>query len=236
MKILIVAATWNEIKPLEEFLLQQDAEKKFRQHAITLLVTGAGSMQTAFHLGKMLPIDNWDLAVNIGICGSFNRELPLGTTVNVQMDTFGDLGAADDNIFLDAFELELIARNEFPFQDGWIINSSETPVDLVKGLPNVKGITMNTVSGNQGNIEKLVSKFHPDIESMEGAAFMFCCRKESIPFLQLRTISNYVEKRNKSSWNIPLAIKNLNAVATRLLEELLDDARLEARRTKHDEQ
>jgi futalosine hydrolase len=31
-----------------------------------------------------------------------------------------------------------------------------------------------------------------------------------IPCIQLRSISNYVEPRNRSNWNIPLAIKALN--------------------------
>jgi hypothetical protein len=59
MKLLIVAATWNEIRPLEAYLLQRDHQKAFSQHAVEILVTGPGSTLTAFHLGKMLPIDNW---------------------------------------------------------------------------------------------------------------------------------------------------------------------------------
>jgi futalosine hydrolase len=34
--------------------------------------------------------------------------------------------------------------------------------------------------------------------------------QEYIPCIQLRAVSNYVEKRNKDAWNIPLAIENLN--------------------------
>jgi futalosine hydrolase len=45
---------------------------------------------------------------------------------------------------------------------------------------------------------------------MEGAAFHFVCLREEIPFMQIRVVSNYVEPRNKNSWNIPLAIANLN--------------------------
>jgi len=45
---------------------------------------------------------------------------------------------------------------------------------------------------------------------MEGAAFLFVCEHEQIPCIQLRAVSNFVEKRNKEAWNIPLAIENLN--------------------------
>ena len=44
---------------------------------------------------------------------------------------------------------------------------------------------------------------------MEGAAFFAGCNKAD-QFMQIRAVSNYVEKRDKSKWNMPLAIKNLN--------------------------
>ena len=55
---------------------------------------------------------------------------------------------------------------------------------------------------------------------MEGAAFFYVCLQEKIPFLQIRSISNYVEKRNKSNWNIPLAIDNLNVVLLDIINSL----------------
>jgi futalosine hydrolase len=56
---------------------------------------------------------------------------------------------------------------------------------------------------------------------MEGAAFHFACLQEKIPFLQLRCISNYVEVRDKSKWNIPLAVKNLNQVLVEVVEAMV---------------
>jgi hypothetical protein len=37
----------------------------------------------------------------------------------------------------------------------------------------------------------------------------------------LRAVSNYIEKRNKSKWNMGLAIENLNGCTIQLIEELL---------------
>ncbi|HUM46802.1 MAG TPA: futalosine hydrolase [Chitinophagales bacterium] len=221
MKILIVAATRLEIQPLEDHLLNMDEQNHLRKHAVELMITGAGSVFTAFQLGKMLPLDNWDLAINLGICGSFIKEIPVGTTVNVVEDTFGDFGAEDGDSVLNAFEMGLMQADTFPFINGWIENPMKSMPPLIQSIPRAKGITMNTVSGNEHRIARLTSKFHADIESMEGAAFMYCCLKESIPFLQLRTVSNYVQKRDKSKWDIPLAIKKLNETAIRLLDEVL---------------
>jgi futalosine hydrolase len=53
---------------------------------------------------------------------------------------------------------------------------------------------------------------------MEGAAFFYVCRQLNVPCIQIRAVSNYVEKRNRDAWNIPLAIKNLNTFAVEFLK------------------
>ena len=221
MKILVVAATWNEIKPLEQYLLKKDEEKYFREHAIELLVTGAGSVFTAFHLARLLPLDNWDLAINAGVCGSFDKDLTPGAVVNVTSDCFADLGAEDNQVFLDSFELGLMDKNAFPFRDGTITPLNEQGTNALKPLRKVAGITVNTVSGKASTIAMRRERYGADVESMEGAAFMYCCMKQSVPCLQLRAVSNYIEKRNKSKWNMGLAIENLNGCTIQLIEELL---------------
>jgi futalosine hydrolase len=76
---------------------------------------------------------------------------------------------------------------------------------------------VNSSTGSYFTIERLVKKYNPDIETMEGATFFYICSGEKIPFLALRSVSNRVEPRNKSKWDIPLALENLSEK----LEELL---------------
>jgi futalosine hydrolase len=73
----------------------------------------------------------------------------------------------------------------------------------------VNAITVNTATGSETTRDRLVKKFNPDIETMEGATFFYICRREKLPFLALRSVSNIVEIRNKSNWDIKLAIRNL---------------------------
>ncbi len=89
---------------------------------------------------------------------------------------------------------------------------------VLRQLKKVKGITINTVHGNKKSISKVISLYQPDVESMEGAAFFYACNKFNIPALQLRSVSNYVERRNVKNWNIPLAVKNLNEAVISLLK------------------
>ncbi len=45
---------------------------------------------------------------------------------------------------------------------------------------------------------------------MEGAALHYVCLQEQIPFVQIRSVSNYVGERDKTKWKMKEAIENLN--------------------------
>jgi futalosine hydrolase len=116
----------------------------------------------------------------------------------------------DGNGFLTLSEAGLIDANRFPFIDGHIFANNEYFDRLKENIKPARAITVNTATGSEATREKLISKFNPDIETMEGAAFFYICSREKIPFLSLRAISNMVENRNRNNWNIPLALKNLS--------------------------
>ncbi len=208
MKLLIVSATKFEVEP---FLNKMDSvnainstfiSANYKNHQIDFLVTGVGMVATAYHTAKAL-FTKYDFAINAGICGSFNKNLEIGAVVNIYEDTFSELGAEDGDIFLSLEDLRLNGVQKVISK----LAVSNKSIDLI---PKVSGITVNTTHGNEQTIEKVVERFHPYVESMEGAAFLFACEQEYIPCIQLRAVSNYVEKRNKDAWNIPLAIENLN--------------------------
>jgi nucleoside phosphorylase len=86
-------------------------------------------------------------------------------------------------------------------------------------LPAVTGITVNTVHGNVRSIARVVERLAPDVESMEGAAFMYACLVSGVRFVQVRAVSNVVEKRNRGAWRIGEAVAALNDVAWRAIDE-----------------
>lgn len=174
---------------------------------VEFLVTGPGMVNTAYKLGKHLATNTYDLIINAGICGCFDRNYPLGTVFNVSLDTFADFGADDKGTFIDIFGLGLIDKNDAPFTDGLIINFSSV---LAPNLTEALGITVNTVTGNQPQIDLLVDRYKPVTESMEGAAFAYVCAMENKPYVQIRAASNYVEPRDRANWHMALAIENLN--------------------------
>lgn len=180
----------------------------FSNHTLDILITGVGMMLTAFHLGIQLPHNKYDLALNIGLAGALNHDLQLGEVVNVVTDAIGDLGAEDDQKFLDVFQLGLADENLVPFKNGKL-HAENGFLQQVKHLKMVEGITVNKGHGNDASIDQIRKRTNAEIESMEGAAFLYACNYHQVDGVQLRSISNYVEKRDRSKWDIPLAIKNL---------------------------
>lgn len=217
MKVLITAATLPEIKPLVDWLEDQGA---MNGTEIKVLITGIGMFSTAYQLGRHLAADRPDLAIQAGIAGAFRKDWAIGDTVLVKQEVLGDLGAEDNGMHRDLFEIGLWPYDMPPFTHHHLINTLDQLPAAALQLPQGSGVTVNTVSGSAATISRLEQKYQPDLESMEGAAFHYCCLREDIPFLQLRTISNYVEVRDKSKWNIPLAINNLNNTLRSLLQEL----------------
>jgi futalosine hydrolase len=227
MKILLVSATQFEILPLLEKLggkFQLKANNTYHNNAneIKVLLTGVGLTHTAFALGWTLSSYRPDLCINAGLAGSFDKNLKLGDVVNVVAQCFGDLGVEEkDGSFTDMFELGLLKHNEMPFVNGRLYNAEISGFDF---LPSVRSISVNKVHGYIESIDKIVAKYQPDIESMEGAAFFFSCLQAKIPFLEIRGISNYVEPRNRENWCIGPAIDNLNATVMDIIELLTSEA------------
>ena len=224
MKILIVSATKFEVFPLTKRLTKVSGKDNLwtyrsGRHSLDVLITGVGMTATAFYLGKNLG-KKYDLAINAGVAGSFRKNIQPGTVVNVVSDRFADLGAEDGGRFLTLKQLglgEIVHGSKFKVQS----LKKGHRLSVIAQLPKVKSITVNTVHGNTASIKKVIKKFSPDVESMEGAAFFYACNYEKIPCIQIRTISNYVERRSKKKWKTNLAVKNLNVFLECFLKEYL---------------
>lgn len=219
MNILIVSATVFEVKPLLDFLEIKEpttginqSKKMINNHVTSVLITGVGMVNTALMMGKYMN-STFDLAINAGLCGAFQKSRLLGEVLLVTKDILSEMGAEDDKDFLTFEELQLPGKTSFE------VNNPPSLLVYPK-LKTAKGITVNTVHGNNDTINKVLKLYSPDVESMEGAAFFAGCDGFKADYIQMRAISNFVEKRDKSKWNIPLAIQNLNHELIQLLTTL----------------
>jgi futalosine hydrolase len=210
-KILYVTATKFEADTLNKVSEMVSVQERFRNLEINRLVTGIGSISTAFAIMQWIAEKGKpDLMINGGIAGSYKDVILPGDVVIPYSDCFADAGIEDGDNFLTLSEAGLSGTDEFPYKDG-LLYTDKGIFDMVKNiLKPVRAITVNTATGSEYSMRKLTEKYNPDIETMEGATFFYICCRESIPFLALRAISNKVEKRNRNNWNIDLALNNLS--------------------------
>lgn len=222
MKLLLVAATEAEISPLLRHLeasWSTPVPGTFTRGntRIRLCITGVGLM-AATHALTRAATDDFQLAIQAGIAGAFTRSLTPGDVVVVERE-WSDLGAEDHEAFIDVFELGFALPDAFPYSGGALVNGT-LPDHFLPGLPRVSSLSVQTVSGRESTVQFRSSRWCCDIESMEGAAFHYVMLQAGIPFIQIRSISNYVEPRNRPSWKIGEAVRSLNDRLVRLIEDL----------------
>ncbi len=198
-KIGIVAATQMELAPV----LNKDLPAN-----IKTCVTGIGTVATTYNLLLFIQNEKPDFLIQAGIAGCFNKKVPLSSFYVIEKDCFADLGVMDNNEWIDMFDLGLIGKDSNPYEDSWLINKTKT--SIFKNENRATGITVNEITTAASKNNSWLNKYEATLESLEGAAFHYVCLMQGIPFLQVRTVSNYVGERDKNNWEIEKAILHLN--------------------------
>lgn len=205
MRVLVVAATDAEMTPLRD--------SGHARRGIDFLATGVGMVATAARVSRALALDRYDVALNIGLCGSFNPGIQPPSVVHVVSDRLAELGAEDGDAFLTLDQMRLAGDQVFT-------NARPPASAALARLREVSGITVNTVHGSDRSIADVRRRCNPDVETMEGAAFMCACIVNNTVFAQIRAVSNVVERRNRAAWKIDEAIDRLTAASGAILDEL----------------
>ncbi len=240
MKILLVSATSLEIEPLLTRTGIGNGEEQKNLPAgsvvtiptkeagsnLACLITGVGQASTAYHLGNFLQQGEWDFLLQVGIAGAFSPTLKKCQVVRVESEIFADLGAEDNGSYLDLFDMGLLQPNEYPYSDRRLQAVPPSLVDQVdlrevELLPKVAAVTVNRVLSESRSISWIAERYAPDIVSMEGASFFYAALQSGTPAIQVRSISDYVGPRDKSTWDIRGAVVSLNEVVSSFLRPLI---------------
>lgn len=216
MDILLIAATNLEIQPAIDYLAARNST--IRNNRFAVLIAGIGSMSTTYWLTKAMGNKPPDMLIQAGIAGSFSADYAPGTAVLINEEVTGDLGVEENNIFNDVFDMGLPQITN-PYTGKSLVNNN-TALLQQQQLPLVKAVTISEISTRKERIQQLQQKYQPVVESMEGAAFHYVALSEKIPFIQLRTISNFVGERDKSKWKMKEAIGLLNEKLIEIVERL----------------
>ncbi|HRS53983.1 MAG TPA: hypothetical protein P5250_04685 [Bacteroidales bacterium] len=211
MRILIVAATDFEIPAIFK---QKDLQKNntinksnFLGHKVYSMVTGIGMVPTAYFIGNIFNHYKFDVAINVGIAGLICGQGEKGDVFFVSKDCFFEIYDRFNNR-LDFMEDD----KNFLFKNfiHCNYNFSSLLAFYDNNIPFANGITVNkTQIVSKAELPREILSL-PIIETMESAAFFYACVLNNIPFIALRSISNYTYELNRATWQLNLAINNLH--------------------------
>ena len=162
-----------------------------------------------------LAVNKYDLVLNIGVAGSFDKTVALASLFYVETDSIADLGVEMGQKFIPITQLGLARQED--------IQLMANPGDFkqrFEHLPKAIAITKNTGSGRVSIISYLQRQFKPKLESMEGAAVFYAATLFKTQCIQIRSVSNYVGERDKRKWDLKGAVENLSGFLVEFLESI----------------
>lgn len=222
MRVIITAATHGEWMPSFQKINPKyvGTNKKF---SVGFHESGIGMLASSVSLMKMFVQETPTLIIQVGIAGCFDKKIPLGKVFAVKDDFAGDIGVMENKVWKDLFDMKFDKPNDAPYEKKSLPNPWLKQYNVLN-LPTKKGVTVNTISTEKNKIELLSGRYKAVLESMEGASLHYIGRDLTIPFIQLRAVSNYVGERDKSKWKIQEAIYNLNKTLIEYLDALYKTA------------
>lgn len=221
-RILITAATAAEIQPFIEahpFKKLPESEllsTQINTLRVDVLITGIGLVATTYALTRLLSESNYAVVLNVGICGALDSALSLESLVHVISDCMPEIGYDSP---LGIQPLKLPAGMAPVVTE--IHNAFEYSCEVIKNIPRVKGVSVQTVTGTYEKATCLRNAFGASVESMEGFAFLSVCNWFGQTCVQLRSISNRAGETDKAGWRMEGAVKNLCVGIERLVNEML---------------
>jgi len=222
MRVVITSATAGELTSEMRDLARVYNQKEILH--LTFHQSGVGMLSTAVSLTKMIEKNKPELVIQAGIGGCFNEAFALGDVVMIKEEHVADMGVEEELNWKDIFDLNLEDANHAPFTDKKLMNEHLKKFNLLQ-LPEVTAVTINEITTRPQRIQQLTAKYKPVIESMEGAALHYVCRDFNVPFIQIRSISNYIGERNKSNWKLKEAIENLNHTLANYIHQLYSNVK-----------
>lgn len=201
---------------------------------VMLATTGIGKVNTAWALTALLErhlAQPPAMIINTGCGGAYGGiGLNVGDLAVANGEVYGDDGVETPQGWcsMETIGIPVLVRkdklyfNEFPLSQ----EAAEKAMRLatVLGIPMKRGrfITVSTCSGTTARGKKLAARFSGICENMEGAVVAHLALKYDIPCLEVRGISNLVEDRDLSRWNITLAVETAQRFLLRYLESIED--------------
>jgi futalosine hydrolase len=187
---------------------------------------GPGPVAAALSTASLLALSPaCDLVISAGIAGGFRGRAEIGDIVHADQVIAADQGVMTDEGFSTLRDLGL------PGEGGYAVGNVEHRARLASGPYRLLAgdvLTLSCMTGTDARASELASRYpHAVAEAMEGYGVVEATRRSyertgrDIPFAEIRAISNIIGRRDRSTWNIPLAFGALADAMSTLLNEPL---------------
>lgn len=200
------------------------ARKNLAPHKdITFLSTGVGPVETAFSLTDFLSRHSHISAViHFGVAGAFlHTGIKILDICLAKHEVLADLGIC----FADRIESlngeALSITREFDLQNSLLARARKILHGQKQPFHTGTFVTVNCVSGTTRRGEFLQQTHQAICENMEGAAVARVCRGLGLDCLEIRAISNMVEDRDPSKWQLQNACEKAGQAVSQVVAGLL---------------
>ena len=227
--IIIAAAVYDELsvlidrveKPVVSKLggrkiVSGDIEGK----SVKLLITGPGIVNAVQALTAAIEDSRPSLIIQTGCAGAFKESgLKIGDIGIATEEIDVNLGIEPENgnwplnelpfSLLNSHGLDIKNRYRFDHELAALAFKAIKKGCADKNIGVMKGpfITVSTITTTDARAEKLYEQFKPCMEGMEGSGAAHLALHYDIPFLEIRSASNMVGKRDPGAWNLALAFE-----------------------------
>lgn len=187
---------------------------------------GIGPVAAAVTTATLLALEpTYEIVINAGIAGGFNGRAAIGDVVLANVTTFADLGARTADGFVTVREMGFPQDSSLALGDQRLV----ARISAARQVTSGEVLTLACMTGTDRRAEELAGRYpHALAEAMEGFAVISATRDHAgVRFVaEVRAISNIIGRRDRSTWNIPLAFDALAEAMSALLgEELLEEPR-----------
>lgn len=195
---------------------------------VTLAVTGIGKVNAAAATALLLQGAVPDLLINTGCAGAYRGSgLAVGGLAVATSEVHADDGVLTPEGWrpLDLIGIPLVTRsgkafyNEYPLSMQAAAKAVSLASALGLSLQRGKFLTVSTCSGTAARGDELIARFGGICENMEGAAVAQVALRFGVDCLEIRGISNMVEDRDLSRWDIAKAVEAVQRFVLKYTEE-----------------
>jgi futalosine hydrolase len=189
---------------------------------------GIGKANAAAPATSLIERYRPELVIITGCGGAYpGSGLSVGDLAVASDEIFGDEGVVTPDGWMDMKQMGLALFSE----EGrsWYNSIPLTRQEAEKamqladshGLRLIRGrfVTVSCCSGTKARGLELARRYQAVCENMEGAAIALTALRYGIPCLEIRGISNLVEDRDMSRWDIRRAVEAAQRFVVKIIEE-----------------